>query len=99
MNSISKIALFAVAPLALAACDSKQEQNAEAAGDQLQAETEVQADALENHADAVRDANPNSAVAENRADAMENRADDMRANAENTAQHMERAAEAAADKR
>ena len=99
MNTISKLALFAVAPLALAACDSKQEQNAEAAGDQLQADTEVKADALENQADAVRDAHPDSAVAENRADAMENHADAMRASAENTAQHMERAAEAAAEKK
>ena len=95
MNTFAKLAIFAAAPLALAACDSPQEDAAEATGDAIEQNAEVQADAMEDNADAVRAADPgmNSDATEARADAMENSADATRDRADATADKMEDAAE------
>ena len=58
MNTFAKLAIFAAVPLALAACDSPQEDAAEATGDAIEQNAEVQADAMEDNADAVRAADP-----------------------------------------
>ncbi len=95
MKIITRIALLAVAPLALAACDSTAENTAETAGDQMQGEAEVQADAMEDRADTVRQADPgmNSDGTEMKADAMEDNADAVREQAEEKSQMMEENAE------
>jgi hypothetical protein len=95
MKTITRIALLAAAPLALAACDSTAENAAETAGDDMENAVEVQSDALENEAEAMREADPgmNSDGTEAKADAMENQAGAMREQAEDKAESMEEAAE------
>lgn len=76
---MKKIAIIAAAATAftLAACDTATEQK-------VDEQTEAKADALENQADAVRDADPgvNSQVNEAKADALEEKADAVRAEGE-----------------
>lgn len=95
MNTMTKIALLTVAPFALAACDSAQENQAEAQGDAIEQNAEVQADAMENQADVIRDADPgmNSNTNEAAADNLEDRADATRDRADATADKMEDNAE------
>lgn len=88
MKMITRLTLLAAAPLALAACDSAQENNAEDAGDDTQAQAEQQADAMEDEAAAMRDA-----------DALDNQAEVIREQAEDKSQAMEEQAEDAANKR
>lgn len=89
---MKKIAIIAAAAtaLSLAACDTATEQK-------VDAQTEAQADALENQADAVRDADPgvNSQVNEAKADALEEKADAVRAEGEVKAEVQEAKDEAA----
>ena len=95
MKTMTKIALLAIAPLALAACDSAREDQAEAQGDAIEQNAEVQADTMENQADAIRDADPgmNSTANEAAADRLEDRADATRDRADATADRMEDNAE------
>jgi hypothetical protein len=95
MKTMTKIALLAVAPFALAACDSAREDQAEAQGDVVEQNAEVQADAMENQADVIRDADAgiNSAGNEAAADRLEDRADATRGRADATADRMENNAE------
>ena len=88
---MKKIAIIAAAAaaLSLAACDTATE-------NKIDAQTEQKADALENQADAVRDADPgvNSQVNEAKADALEEKADAVRAEGEVKAEMQEAADEA-----
>lgn len=95
MKTMTKIALLAIAPLALAACDSAREDQAEAQGDAVEQNAEVQADAMENQADVIRDADAgiNSTGNEAAADRLEDRADATRDRADTTADRMEDNAE------
>ncbi len=89
---MKKIAIIAAAAtaLSLAACDTAAEQK-------VDAQTEAKADALENQADAIRDADPgvNSQVNEAKADALEEKADAVRAEGEVKAEVQEAKDEAA----
>ena len=95
MKTMTKIALLAIAPLALAACDSAREDQAEAQGDVVEQKAEVQADAMENQADVIRDADAgiNSTGNEAAADRLKDRADSTRDRADATADRMEDKAE------
>jgi len=92
MKTMTKIALLAIAPFALAACDSAQEGPAEAQGDALEQNAEVQADAMENQAEAIReaDARLNSAGNDAVADGLEDEADATRVRAEEMEDSAER---------
>ncbi len=89
---MKKFAIIAAAAsaLSLAACDTAAEQK-------VDEQTEAKADALENQADAVREADPgvNSQVNEAKADALEEKADVVRAEGEVKAEKQEAADEAA----
>jgi hypothetical protein len=100
MKMITRFTLLAAAPLALAACDSAQENNAEDAGDDMQAQVEQQADAMEDEAAAMRDADADAGSATaGQADALDNQANVIREQAEDKSQAMEEQAEDAANKR
>lgn len=78
---ILPFAVMAGAAALLAACNqSPAEQQAEVAADNVEANAEMQADQLENQADAVRETDPglNSAPVEQRADQLEDQADVVR---------------------
>jgi hypothetical protein len=62
---------LAAASFAFTSCESKKEENTEAAADNVEAAGEMKADAMENAADSVRD------NADAKADAMEEGADKM----------------------
>lgn len=89
---MKKIAILAAAAaaLSLAACDTATEQK-------IDAQTEAQADAIEDQADAVREADEgvNSQVNEAKADALEEKADAVRADGEVKAEMQEAKDEAA----
>ena len=72
MKKVLLLALLAAGSLSFTACDSKKEDNMEAAGNDIKAEGEVKADAMEDKADAMRDsANTAGEAVGDKADAMD----------------------------
>ena len=77
------LAATAALGLGVAACDSKQENAAESAAQDVREASDAAADAIENRADAVRE------TSEAKADNMENKADAVRERGDAKADNME----------